>query len=113
MKFIELSELQFMQRLERIASSVSDPETFHEAITWELTYDQLARKRDWAGLFGRKVLEYAAVQRFGWRPAEVRSMDDADLRFALHEELHGISPSPKDLQAVEKYLDAMRWRSRD
>lgn len=69
--------------------------------TADLTYslhcfgDEIARREGYKAHDGIEAIHYFLMQRHGWTPAQVRSMSDADLRFAMEEEMHGWTLPPE------------------
>ncbi len=52
--------------------------------------DQLAKREKYkSGLHGLEAVRYYLMQKHHWLPRDVQTMSDADLEFAMREELAG------------------------
>ncbi|MEN1941039.1 hypothetical protein WCE39_08090 [Luteimonas sp. MJ174] len=59
------------------------------AYLMELFGDELAAKQGWKRLDGIQAVRYYLMQKHNWLPAQVNSMSQDDLEFAMTQEMQG------------------------
>ena len=51
--------------------------------------DRIAERESYRSLSGIDAVHFYLIHKFSWPPAQVRGMSYEDIRFVLHEEMHG------------------------